>query len=246
MNRKNHILVLVFMLLMLFPLQAKARELTFSTLENMFNIDISQKIIEIAYQRIGIQVSIIKYPGLRALLHSNNGDTDGELHRVANINKKYPNLIIVPVQINVLDGMVYTKDTDFPVKGWDSLKPYRIGIRRGVLFSVKGTSGMNTFMSDAYQDLFKVLNKQRIDIIIAGRVTGLKTIQDLNLNGIRAMEPPIESYPIYHYLHKKNRHIIPEITKVLQEMEKEGLIQKIRQEFLIHHFGSAVGRKSKL
>ncbi|MDM8550323.1 transporter substrate-binding domain-containing protein [Desulfobacterales bacterium HSG2] len=215
-----------------------AEKLNFSSIEGSVNTLISEKVVTEAYRRIGIEVVVRQYPGLRSLKYSNEGETDGELFRIAGINNKFPNLLMVSVPVNRLEGMVFTKQTKFPVSGWDSLKPYKIGIQRGIKFSHKGTEGMNRSIRDSNEVLFRILNAGRIDIVVMARVNGLKMLRKLKIPGIRALDPPIESYPLYHYLHKKNRHLKPEITATLQEMEKEGLIQKTREQFIAERFGS--------
>ncbi|BBO72067.1 hypothetical protein DSCA_59970 [Desulfosarcina alkanivorans] len=98
---------------------------------------------------------------------------------------------------------------------------------------------MNPTTVNSNESLFKILGARRVDIIVITRVNGLEVMQQLKIPGIRPLEPPIESYPLYHYRHKKNRHLMPEITAALEEMEKEGLIKKIRARFIAERFGGS-------
>ncbi len=41
---------------------------------------------------------------------------------------------------------------------------------------------------------------------------------------------------MYHYLNKKNKHLVPKLTSVLQDMEKEGLIKKIKDDYIKENF----------
>ncbi|MEH6627736.1 MAG: transporter substrate-binding domain-containing protein [Motiliproteus sp.] len=219
------------------PLRA-AEKLSFSTIEGSINSLISGIVVAEAYRRIGIETVIRPFPGERSLSYSNKGVTDGELFRIAGITEKYSNLIMVPVPVNIQDAMVITKQTEFAVNGWDSLKPYTVGIRRGIKFSGKGTEGMTPLIVDSNESLFKILDAGRTNVIVITRVNGLDMLRQLKIPGIRTLEPPIESYPLYHYLHKKNKHLMPKITVALQEMEKKGLIKKIRARFIAERFGS--------
>jgi len=225
----------LFATLITTPLYA-AEELIFSAIENSDNTLISGEVITEAYRRIGIEMEIKEYPGTRALHFSNQGKTDGELFRISGINVNHPNLLMVSVPINRLEGVVYAKKTEFQINGWDSLRPYKIGIRRGIKFTQSGSEGMNVQTVPSDESLFEILDQGRVDVIVLARLNGLRAMQKMKLTDTRALEPPVESYPLYHYLHKKNGYLIPKLTAALQEMEKEGLMQKIREEYIAEHY----------
>ena len=210
-----------------------AGTLTFSSIQGSINCLISERVVREAYQRMGFEVIVKQFPAKRALVSSNEGKTDGELQRIPGINKKYPNLIMVPVPVNTLDGIVYTREGALSVNGWQSLKPYKIGIRRGIKFSEKGTMGMDRSFVNTNDELFSLLKMGKVDLVVISRVNGLNMSRRLNIAGIKALDQPIESYPLYHYLHQKNKHLVPQLTAVLENMEKEGVIKKIREQYLV-------------
>ena len=233
------ILSVICVLMTTTPLQA-AEKLVIASIEGTVHTLISGKVVAEAYRRIGIEAVVRHYPGKRSVFISNRGDSDGELYRVAGMNKDYPNLLMVPVPIDNFDGMVFTKQTEFTVNGWESLKPYKVGVRRGIRFSDEGTGSVEGIYLETVssnKQLFLMLEEGRVDIIVIARLNGLQMQQNFKIPGIRSLEPPIESYPLYHYLHKKNSHLMPEITAALQEMEKEGLIKKIRDQIIAEMFG---------
>jgi polar amino acid transport system substrate-binding protein len=207
-------------------------KLVFSAIQGSTTTVISKKVVDEMYRRMGIEISAAYYPGKRALIFANEGKTDGELQRIAGMDQKFPNLLMIPVPVNILEGMVFTKETEFTVNGWESLRPYRIGIRRGIIFSDKGCAGMNTTVVNTNEQLFEILDQGLVDIIVITRLNGLDVAGRLKIPGIRALEPPIETYPLYHYLHVKNKHLAPKLTSVLQAMEKEGVIRHIRKQFM--------------
>ncbi|MBI9090818.1 MAG: transporter substrate-binding domain-containing protein [Desulfobacterium sp.] len=236
--KTNNILLLTLGAIFLAIPSQGADKLTFSTVENANNAFVSEKVITEAYQRIGIEIILKKYPARRALRYSNEGITDGELFRIAGMDKEHPNLLMIPVPVHKIDGMVFTKEKVFSVKGWDSLKPYVIGARRGVRYSEKGLHGMNFHLFNNDKKLFKLLDAGRVDIIVITRVDGMTLMRELKTPHIRPLEPPIKTYPLYHYLHKKNKHLVPEITVALQEMEKEGRLGRIRKQLMAERFGN--------
>lgn len=206
---------------------ANGRELVFSGIEGSVNSDISVRVLREAYGQLGFTVKYIPLPGERSLRTANNGDVDGEVFRVANVEKKYLNLIVVPTPINTLSGIAFSK-RHLPIAGWRSLEPYRIGIQVGIKFAERGTDAMNPTIVDTNEQLFQMLQADRIDVAVAAYTNGVATIAELGLSGIIALDPPIAEYPLYHYLHKKNAELIPALDAVLLRMEASGRTREIR------------------
>jgi len=191
---------------------------------------ISEKVVSEAYKRLGIQVRIEKFPAERSIVQANNGKVDGEICRIKGVDATYSNLIMVPVVVNMFEVVVFTKDIKFSVTGWDSLKPYTIGIKIGAKFAEMGTKGMKVEPVASNKQLFLMLDLGRTDLVVASKVTGLYELKQLRIEGIQALVPPLGKKKLYHYVHKKHSSIIPALTKVLQEMEAEGRIEELRQE----------------
>lgn len=239
--------IILFLLSFLFVVPGHAADkpfLTFSAIQNSVNSTISLLVLREAYAKMGLDIDTKPLPAKRALIHANKGEVDGELFRIGGIEKTNTNLVQVPVAINQLDGMVMTHGEIFEVKGWESLKPYRIAIRLGVKFSEQGTRGMTTKTFNTNKMLGWVLlaekDQREADISVIARVNGLVVIRDIQNTGkgrgLKLLEPPIESYPLYHYLHKKNEDLVPKLTNVLKDMEASGRIRQIRREYLDRNF----------
>lgn len=225
---KKMLLIIFSLFVIASPLSAQ-ESLVLSQPDDVI-VKIAAKVVQEAYQRIGIQIQTKTFPAERALFKSNNGDVDGEVCRIQGIESTYPNLMMVPVVVNMFEGVVFTKDITFPVTGWDSLKPYKIGIRIGTKFAEQGTKGMSVESVSDNEQLFLKLDAGRTDVVVASRLEGLEQLTQLQLKGITVLEPPLVTVNLYHYLHKKHAALIPAITKTLQEMEAEGQIQAIREQ----------------
>lgn len=90
-------------------IELQAAELTLTKIEQDPVGDVAEAVLEEAYQELSIKLKILFAPAKRALVISNSGEADGELNRIKGINKKFKNLIMIPVPINQLEGVVYTK-----------------------------------------------------------------------------------------------------------------------------------------
>jgi polar amino acid transport system substrate-binding protein len=191
-------------------------------------VAIAEQVLSKAYQELGIEIVLKKLPGKRALAFSNEGKTDGELLRVAQVGKMFPNLIIIPVAVVSMEISVFTKGKTFTVNGWSSLKPFKIGVVRAIAITDKATEKMNRQMLNQPLQLFKVLDIGRVDVAAFLKRSGVWFLsQHPEFKGVTVLEPPLLKLPTYHFLHNKNRNLIPKITAVLKKMEEDGTIRKM-------------------
>ncbi|MCP4690797.1 MAG: amino acid ABC transporter substrate-binding protein [Desulfobacterales bacterium] len=216
-------------LLAVSPVRAEEK-LVFSGLQNSKLGLMVEEVLRVAYQRIGIRAETKWLPGARALRMANDGEVDGAQLRVAGIRKKFTNLLMVPVPVYETDIVVFTRDATFPVDGWDSLKPYRIGVPGGYTAILDNVRGFNIWTVN-YVQIFKMLDTNRVDIGVVDRFNGMVTINHLGLKGVGVLEPPLSTIQFYNFLHKKHQDLLPRITASLQGMKEEGEIRRIWKKF---------------
>ncbi len=210
----------------------QSREVNFTAIEGSAYTNYAYKILEEAYSRLDIQLNVIALPAKRSLISSNaGGDINGELFRISGIERTYTNLIPIEVPLSNSEWIVYTIEHNFVVKGWDSLKPYRIGVRNGIATTDKGTFGMDTEKANTNEQLFTMLKHGRVDIIVMSKTNAAKLLNNRPITQIKALSPPIQIIPVYHFVHKDYMDIIPDLTKVLHTMENEGFIDRIFKEY---------------
>ena len=65
-----------------------------------------------------------------------------ELVRIKGIDKKYTNLIRIPVSHVQAEQMAFGKSGGIKINGWESLKPYKIVFHRGYKVAEQNTIGM--------------------------------------------------------------------------------------------------------
>ncbi len=226
-------LILVFIVLNTLTMSLLAQDvLTFSGNKGLTTKSVSSILTE-AYRRIGIRFQYKIAPSARSLKMANLGKVDGETCRFIAIEKNYLNLIRVPVVIYPAELSVFTMKKEVSIEEWESLRNYRIGIRIGDQFVETKFKDMEVaWRATTHTELFKMLEAGRLDIV-AGvtRFGGLKIIRELRkkqnfqFKGLRILQ--LKRIPGYHYLHLKNKELVPRITSALKEMEHEGLIRKM-------------------
>ena len=222
------------LLFLLWPGFASAQPpLVFTGIENSSYTEISERVMREAYGRLGIPVSFSRLPAARALVVSNSGKADGELYRIRNIHREYPNLIMIPVPIGVVEGVALTVKPEISLADWDRLRAHRVCIRNGVKFAEAGTRGMEVYIANSNDHLFAMLGKGRCDVIVMARLTSLALAQDFTRrSGKPVRYHLLQTYPLFHYLHRKNEHLVPVLTQVLKAMQADGTIARIRQRYI--------------
>lgn len=204
-------------------------KLVLTTPDKNLVIQTAEKVISEAYEELGIDIMIKYLPGNRALFLSNKGEADGELVRINGIEKRYKNLLMIPIPIYIMEGLAITKVPE--IKNWSpENKGLKIARVRGILWSEKITKGMNAIVFNDYDTLFKVMSFRAIDIALVARLPFIEKQKIYNIKGLRGLEPPLVEIGLYHYLNKKHSGIVPEITEVLKKMDKTGRISKIKEE----------------
>ena len=137
-------------------------ELTIAGVAGFSEQEAGTVILTEAYRRIGIKLTVKRFPGARAIKLANRGDYDGDLQRIDAIKNIFKNLVQVRPAINFLEASAFSAKHNFAVKGWESLRPYRIGIIRGMKFADVNTQGMNRAVVSNYEALFKMLKIDRV------------------------------------------------------------------------------------
>lgn len=184
------------------------------------------------FERIGINASTVLLPSERSLINANNGINDGNIARIKGIEKKYSNLIMVPEKIIDFEFVAFTKNQQLNIHNWAGLQPYNVAFINGwKVFEKKVTQYKSLVRTKDSEQLFDLLNQNRIDIALYDLWSGVWEIKQ-SKSDIDYLRPPIASFQLYLYMHKKHKHLIPNLTKALQTMKKDGTYQQIYSQSL--------------
>lgn len=223
-------LLLIFLLLGSTGAEAKTYLITVVAEGGLF--DIGQRFLEEAYERVGLKVQFINMPAERALVNSNAGIVDGEIFRVDNIHKEYSNLLKVPTSFIHAENVAFTQTLKIHIDDYESLRAYHIGFRRGLKVLENNMKGFPwLYPVTETRQAFLMLNRGRLDVVIEERLTGLNYVNKMNLKGVHILEGPVNSVPLYHYLHKKNKDLIPKLDAAFQAMNQEKILDKIIKKY---------------
>lgn len=194
--------------------------------------EIAELIAREAYKRLGITLVVHRLPGERTLVYANEGKMDGELYRKLGMEREYPNLVIVPVPLQTYEIVIFSHGTNFIVNGWESLRPYTLGFMRGIKIIQENTKGMKIEAVPTMQQAFEKMMMGRTDLVLGNRASGMAIVKAMGMDAVTVLGPPLASFPVYHYLHKKHADLVPKLTKVLRQMQADKTIEQIQKSTL--------------
>ena len=220
-HEKFRLSVLTFTTLLFLIKPAAALEYQISTVDTDPARLLSVK-AEKAYQLIGHKVRFHFQPIKRSLREVNSGTYDAALAQVRGIKFLFPNLVMIPEPIfEVSISAVVRKNSGIDVVTWDNLKtlsfasPFQkdlLEIRMGGDYGVTVQSPEN---------IIKMISRGRIDVGLLLTVDALK-FAALDPN-VAVQDQLMDKVKLYHFVHKKNRDLVPALTKAFEQINKNGL-----------------------
>lgn len=194
-------------------------------------------ILEEIYKRADIPLDFVTLPTQRSLVQSSQGIVDGELVRIEKVGDLYPTLARVPTSYGFFESRAFSRAQDIQTavqeNGWNALRDYRVGIVRGMKFAeeidIKNWENVVS-VTDTHQ-LFEMLERDRIDIALSTKISGLVIIKENALKSIHLLEPAIRRHDLFHYLHEKNKKYIPILDEVIRAMKESGELEELEERF---------------
>jgi polar amino acid transport system substrate-binding protein len=185
------------------------------------------------FRRIEVELRLVKLPAERALLLANDGLEDGDLTRIAGLEEQYPNLVRVPEKLIDWDFSAFSKDASIPVN-FEAIRRHSVGLIRGWKIYERDMAGAERVTTvDDPQQLFRLLDRDRIEVALYARWMGLALIQKQGLKDIRPLEPPLVSRAMYIYLNKRHAKLVPKLAEALRALKREGYYQRVYSEKLL-------------
>ena len=180
-----------------------------------------------AFRRNGIKLSLIRLPAERGLINANTGIDDGELLRIGGMEKLYPNLVPVPEKLMDMHFVAFSKDPSVKIDGWQSLKNYAVGFIKGwKILEINTPKEAQIILARDSEQLFTMLEKNRIDVALFERLMGLEIIRHKKIQGARDLSPSLAVRGMYIYLNKKYKPLASKIAASLAALKSEGFYNR--------------------
>ena len=175
-------------------------------------------------------------PAERSLVLANQGINDGECCRIpAVIASEYKNLEPVDISFFKAKFSAFNKNQNIKISTFKDLKPYSVGTVKGwkiAVIKVKEVEPREVHIVTTPDQLFQMIQQDRIDYGVVGYLSGLQSILNVHAKDVRAIEPPLIEKQLYLVLHKKHNALISLFNKTLNEMIEDGSIEKIYNELV--------------
>lgn len=183
-----------------------------------------------AFHRAGARLRLVKLPAERGLLNANAGIEDGDMVRIAGLEAQYPDLVRVPEKLLDWEFAAFGKNAALPAR-WESLRTHRVGHIRGwKLYEQQLAGAPRVVTAEDSAQLFRQLQRDRIEVALYARWQGLSLIRREGLKGVHALEPPLATREMFIYLHKRHAALVPRLVEALRAIKAEGLYDRLYRE----------------
>lgn len=212
-------------LLMVWCCASSAQMRFTSAPDNRFSKSTAQQVLTQAYAQLGLNVEFVPLPVRRGYAVAALGELDGlTLSAADDID---PKLIKVNVPVAFEETVVYTRNQQFKVDGFESLRPYTVGHVAGLRYFEENLRDMKADPGPDLNTVLRKLSLGRTDIALDTRSSQCK-LRTLDLPDIRILEPPLSIVKAHHFLHIKHAQLVPRLQTVLARMEADGTLKRIQ------------------
>nr|WP_315227584.1 transporter substrate-binding domain-containing protein [uncultured Albidiferax sp.] len=194
--------------------------------------DIAEAVVREAIKRSGLQAEYKRMPLLRSVAMANEGSLDGELMRIVDVGKNFPDLVLVPTPVVMADVALYSMDEAVAKLPRAEQRKRKVGLTRGTLMLVKHSQGMDVIDTQSISTAFEMLANRRFDMTMLIFLDAEPEIARKGIKDVYRRPHYWASEPLYFYLNKKHAALVPRIDAALVGMQKEGVIKKIFRDKL--------------
>ncbi len=191
------------------------------------------QLVKEAFRRIGMNVKVVHLPAERSLINANEGVEQGVYVRIRDMDSLYHNLVRVPERIVDFEFVAFTTGVKARIDGWESLRPYEVGIIRGwKILEMNVRSDKEVKCVKTPEILFDMLLDGRVELVVYNRLNGLGLIKDNGLKGVSVLDPPLAVREMFLYLHKSQEALVPRLTEALRAIKQDGSYDRLQQAVL--------------
>lgn len=180
------------------------------------NSGVYDKIISSVFGDMGMKIKINHLLSARSIENVQVGIDDAEYARIKGLSNTYSNLIIVGEKILDFSFTAFAKDSSIKIEDWESLKPYNVAFMRGWKIYEKNVKAKSVLIVSTENELFQVLKKGRVDIILYELLRGMDYMKKNKISGIVDLKRAISKRGMYLYVNKKHEQLVPEIENRLR------------------------------
>ena len=190
---------------------------------------LASKIVRLAYNTLGFDISVTRFPSIEAGLKSQQFGMDGELARIADFAKLSDQLIQVPEPIFELKLYLVYRQKNCSPTNLPDYNPDTVAASSDALLFRQWTEKQGVKLEqfgDEFQ-MWQAFKDKNIDALIsleAGLVEQIREVKD-------ACYTPVAETPIYHYVNKRNEHLVLPLSHALSKLKTDEKYRRTIAEF---------------
>ena len=177
-----------------------------------------------AFRRAGARLQLIKLPAERGLINANAGIEDGDLTRIAGLERLYPNLVRVPEKLIDWEFVAYSKSHGMAAD-WPAIRRHTVGLITGwKIYEHQLVGAKHIVPVNGPKQMFNLLAMDRIEIALYARWMGEAYIRQLGLKGVTQLKPGLAN--------KNQAAFVPKLAKALRSLKREGFYRRVQKQKL--------------
>jgi len=184
-----------------------------------------------AFRRAGLHLKMVRVSPERALLNANAGIEDGVSARIAGLDKTYTNLVRIPEKVLDFPFVAFARQTKLTSANWETLASVSVGHIQGwKIFEQSLKPGTPVTVVDTAEQLFTMLDKNRVDVALYERWLGLALVEKMGIRNVHVVEPALAEREMFIYLNKRHADKVPAIAAALRAIKADGTYGRICRE----------------
>ena len=212
-------------------LPAWAADYYFASIQGLAEQQVGQLVLPQIYERLQIPIKITAMPGKRAEQYACSGIKDGEIMRIWSYGEQHPSVIRVPTPYYQLQTMAFAMKKGISITSAEDLIKYRLVKVRGVKHTDNITQEMpNVHTVDDTKIMMNFLIEGRADIALTSWADGLNTLNEMKIDTVHPVGPPLATLDLFHYIHQDQSHLVDKVNKAILEMKKSGELEIITRQ----------------
>ncbi|QQS53375.1 MAG: transporter substrate-binding domain-containing protein [Candidatus Competibacteraceae bacterium] len=208
----------------------------FPPLINQAHDGFLDRVILEATRRAGIEAEIVLLPNARAIKSADEGEYDGNLVRIAGLERLFPHLIPVPEKIMDMVFVAFAPPgLTLHEGGWEIVRDRNVVLLRGWKLYEEGILAYHprTAVTVTEPDqLFRMLHAGRAELALYELWSGRYLLKQLGIEDIHVVGPPLTVREMFLYLHERHAALAPRIAAALRAMKQDGSYQRLADELL--------------
>lgn len=217
-------MIIRFLFILCLIPSVNAEQYHFAAISDLYEQKVGEIILTHVYQKMGIDIQVTGMPGNRAAIETTKGRVDGEIMRIWSYGIDNPDVIRVPTPYYFLETMAFYKEgSDVVVNSAEDLAKYSVLKVRGVKHTNIITKGLdNVYDYDDTKSMLNALDEHRSNVALTHKGDGVFAISQYKIEHVIPAKKPLAVFSLYHYIHKKNAHLVERVNRILLDMKKSG------------------------